>query len=358
MNTQDERLQHNALFLLCKIAGAKRGETVAIIQDDTTKDYARALAECALSMGLRPLQIDISPYAGETRYTAYSNMPLINPLRAAIEAADICLMTTEQKNTDFSLFLHDPDACDISLLGENRRYTVDVTGMEHWEIDEEELLQMRQRTRRLVNALKRGRRIHVTTALGTDFAADVGTKPHGIYPVLGIVPLYGEVAVVPSAGGVTGKLVVDGASQFAYGSSPYPIRPHFPGGDELERPPLLIELQAGKVVRYDGDAAQVERLRQWMYEAEPYADMADEVGLVTTRSLDNDRYHWLIDGTHQSRCVHVALGNANHTNTLIHGKKHIDFDMHAPTITLDGLLICQDGIYLDDAVERLGAEKP
>jgi len=347
------RLFENGAFILRDIARAKAGESVLVIADRDTRREAEGLAACAASLGLLPLLVDISEHGGPPGFTRYHNMPLVPPLRAAIEAADICLMTTEQKYTDFGILMHERAQCDLALLGDNRRYTVDIHGIDEWRLDRAELLAMRERTRRLLDALRRGRTLRVTTEIGTDFTCAVGSAPDGVYPVLGIVPLYAEVAVVPSLGSVTGRLVVDGASQFSYVGEPFPIRPNFAGGRELDCPPLVIELKESVVTSYGGDARQLGRLEAWMFENEPYANIADEVGIVTTQSDDNDRWHWKFDGTHQSRCVHVALGNNNRKDACIHGKKHVDFDMHAPDIHLDGRQICKRGVYLDDVIFSL-----
>ena len=220
--------------------------------------------------------------------------------------------------------------------------------MDSWEIDENEILTMRRRTARIEAMLRRGRLLHVTTAKGTDFTCAVGTVPGGMYSVLGIVPLYAEVAIVPAMGTANGGAVIDGASQLQ--SIPYPIRPNFIGGRELDREPLRIEFKDSLVTDYRGDPVQVDRLRQWMYENEPYADKVDEVGLVPTTCLDNNRYHWLIDGTHQARCVHIALGNNKQRGEIIHAKKHIDFDMHDPRIELDDVVLYENHQFNDDAI--------
>ena len=111
--------------------------------------------------------------------------------------------------------------------------------------------------------------------------------------------------------------------------------------------PLRIELEKGVVKSFDGPKVQVERLEKWMYSSEPHADLADEIGIVTTTCIENDMYGWLIDGTHQTHCTHLALGNNTRRDEVIHAPEHCDFDLHNPHITLDGQTIYADRQFND-----------
>ena len=90
-------LWRNASFILKTIARAQAGETVAIISDDATYTNARVLADCARSLGLKPLLLDIAPYATIGFADRYRGFPFNPALKAAIEAADIVLMKDEPK---------------------------------------------------------------------------------------------------------------------------------------------------------------------------------------------------------------------------------------------------------------------
>ena len=350
----NERIWKNAEFILKDLAGGKSGETLLVIADGNSYTNARALCDCARDFGLRPIIIDIDMYGGRERYL---KMPVINPLKAAILNADICFMVTDQMLTDYGMFLGDSDDCDQALLGKSRRYTLEARGMDEWEIDREEILHYRERTEKLLAWLKTAGRLHVTTALGTDFTCEMGGKPDGMYSVLAIIPFYAEVAIVPNMGNVTGKLVVDGASQCAYGQRGFPIRPAIHGYQELYKQPLKISLEKGVVTDYSGDPAQVKRLKTWMESSVPQANIADEVGLVTTTSVENDKYGWYLDGTHQTHTVHVALGNNTRRNEVIHAPEHVDFDMHNPVIELDGNIIYRDGVFNDELIFTDHAKK-
>jgi leucyl aminopeptidase (aminopeptidase T) len=159
-------------------------------------------------------------------------------------------------------------------------------------------------------------------------------------PILGIVPLYGEVAIVPSLEPTSGVLVVDGPTQMG-------VRP----ADEVDRAPLRIAVEAGRVADMSGDPVQIERLKEFVASGDPAADAIDEVGILTTVFKDNDIYYWS-DGTHHHDRVHVALGNNVRRDTVIHGPRHMDAEICKPTISIDGLTIVKDGIFCDEVWEK------
>ncbi len=340
----NERIWKNAEFILKDLASGKPGESVVVVADSHSYTNARALCDCARDIGMQAIVIDIDMYGSRERYL---KMPVIAPLKAAILNADICFMVTDQMLTDYGMFLGNSDDCDKALLGKSRRYTLEARGMSEWDFDPQEILHYRERTEKLLVWLKKARRLRVTTALGADFTCEVGAKPAGMYAVMAIIPFYAEVAIVPNSGNVTGKLVVDGASQCAYGQRGFPIRPAIHGYQELYKQPLVINLEHGVVTDYSGDPVQVARLRKWIETSVPKANIADEVGLVTTTSLENDKYGWYLDGTHQTHSVHVALGNNTRRNEVIHAPEHVDFDMHDPVVELDGDVIYKDGVFND-----------
>jgi hypothetical protein len=347
-NQNTSRIRKNAKFIISVLGAGTPGENVLFICDSDCRDNAFALSDIALESGLHPLVIDIDSFGrGEKRYLG---MPLLKPLQAAILSCDLAFMLTDQMLTDFGMFLGNSDECDFSLLGKSRRFTLEARGLKEWELDEKLILHERERTLRLAELLRNGGLLHVSTERGTDFSCDMTTGTEAIYPVMAILPFYVEVAVIPKLGAFNGHLVVDGASQYAYAQRGFPIRPAIPGNQELHTEPLIIDIKDGVVGSFSGPAIQCERLEKWIYSSQPNADLADEIGLVTATSQENDRYGWLIDGTHQTHCVHVALGNNARRGEVIHAPEHCDFDMHNPAISLDGKIIYQDRKFNDQLI--------
>lgn len=344
-----KRIWRNARFIIEDLARGKPGESIVLITDSASYTQARALCDCARDLEMSAIIVDVDAYGGRERY---ANIPVIPPLKAAILSADICFMLTPQMMTDFGTYLGAVDDCDEALLGKSRRFTLEAGGMEEWDFNPKEILNYRKRTEKLLERLKAGRELRVTTARGTDFTCEIGKKPDAMYPVLAIIPFYAEVAIIPNLGGVTGTFCADGASECTDRHRGLPIRPGIPGHQELHKPPLRIRLEKSMVVDCDGDPVQVARLKKWMETSEPPANVADEVGIVTTTSWENDAYGWIVDRTHQTHSLHVALGNNHRRGEIIHGTEHVDFDIHDPTMAIDGETFCRDGEFDDKVIFR------
>lgn len=341
-----QRAMRNAEFLLFKLAGAKEGDNVVIIADGSSFENARLLAACAKKNGLFPFIADVDSFAENE----YRDIRVMEPLRQAILHSDITFMATPQNRTSFRRYLGSRKEADATLLGHSKRYTVELGGLTEWELNEEEVFLNRDRAQALFNWLKSADAVRVTTEKGTDLTVKVGSAPDGMYPVLGILPFYSEVAVVPSMGSVNGVVVADGATERAYGHAGFPIRPNIPGHRELYREPMRMVYKDSMLVEFTGDPEQVERLTRLMAEVDPKPDLCDELGIVTTTSQENDTYGWGVDGSHQTHCVHVAIGNNHERGTIIHSSEHIDFDIYNPTVAVDGQVIYQDGKYNDELI--------
>ena len=342
--TNTERVRRNGKFIIETLGKGKKGENAVFICDGDCRENALALSDVAYELGLNPIVIDIDTFGRERRFL---KMPVMKPLQAAILSCDVAFMLSDQMLTDFGMFLGNSDECDSALLGHSRRFTLEARGLMQWDVDEEKVLRDRERTERLAELLNKGGLLHVTTERGTDFSCEMVKGTDAIYPVMAIIPFYVETAIIPALGAFNGHLVVDGASQCAYAQRGFPIRPGVPGYMETCMEPLEIDIKDGKVTHFAGPEVQMQRLEKWMYTSTPHADLADEIGLVTATSRENDQFGWLIDGTHQTHCVHVALGNNNRRGEVIHAPEHCDFDMHDPRIELEGKILYEKGVFND-----------
>ena len=46
-----------------------------------------------------------------------------------------------------------------------------------------------------------------------------------------------------------------------------------------------------------------------------------------------------------------ALGNNVRRDTVVHGPRHMDCEINKPTISIDGLVIVEHGIFLDEVMD-------
>lgn len=343
--TRSDRMFSDARFILEELCHVSEGESLVFLVDEPSYPRARVFAETARELGADSILIDLDLYHDGR---GFMPVPRMEPLRQAILHADAVFLTINQKQTNIGRILGNRDETDKSLLKNSRRYTMELNGMEDWRLDREMILRDRARTEALYRKLLEADEIRITSRRGTDLTCKVGSVPDGMYPVMGILPFYGEVAIVPAMGTVNGVFVADGGSEYAYHHRGFPIRPNFPGHQETWRDPLRMIYEGSVLTRYEGDPVQTARLDELMARVDPKPDLCDEIGLVTCLSPENDRFGWLVDGSHQSRCVHVALGNNRRRNEIIHSTEHVDFDMHDPVIEIDGKEIYRNGVFDDE----------
>lgn len=342
-----QRAMKNSEFVLFRLAGAKKGDNIVMLSDSESYQNAHLFCECAKKHGINSCMIDVDVYGGDE---GYINLPVMEPVRQAILHADITFMVTPQVATGYHMYLGSRSTADSTLTGKGQKYTFEIGGLDKWEINEEEVLLNYTRAKALHSWLKKAGEVHVTTAKGTDLRVKVGSAPDGMYPVLGIIPFYSEVAVVPGYNSVNGVVIADGASEKAYDQHGFPIRPNIPGYAELYKEPLRMVYKDSYLVDYSGDPLQTARLDRLMEDVNPKPELCDELGIVTTTSRENIIYGWQIDHSHQNNCVHVAIGNNHERGRIIHSTEHIDFDIYDPVIEVDGEVIYRDGRFNDGLI--------
>lgn len=337
-NQISEKLLKNARIILEISCMAKKGESVLIIADEKLLPWSPALVRAALELDLMPLVIDIRGFLESKQYKeGYVLRSLVDAMGSADIVLENLVDTWVSNRPDFGRLFGDYTYQDKALTGERRWVIVQCDGMDKWDITGEEVAKVRERTLWLMDLLKNSRSGRVTSSKGTDFTFGLGNTA-SYTPVLGIVPLYGEVAVVPYLETTYGKIVADGPSQRE-------IRPK----DELDAEPIQMIVEKGIVREYSGHPGQIKRLEEFIASGDPPANAIDEVGILTTSFKENDIYYWS-DGTHHHDRVHIALGNNVLRDTLVHGPKHADFEVIEPSISVDGLVIVKDGIFRDNAL--------
>ncbi len=339
----EDRLRQNARITVEVACGVTCGDSVLIITErqskppyhDDLRPIAAALAEACIDLGAPPTVMDIGLYVHST---AFEQGEPLKPLIAAIRAADVCINAVDYVNFE-RLLRERPDeplAVDGYITATQRCFALQSHGMDRWDITAEQVAMINRRTDWLMDRLPDGRTLHITAPAGTDFRVGLrGATPN---PFRVLVPLYGEVALVPEFGTETGTLIVDGPSQRG-------VRPR----TELDRRPLRVDVADGRVTGWDGDDEQVRRLEAFIEDASPRADHVDEVGLLTTGIKANDEYWWA-DGTHHSDRVHVALGNNPARDGRVHGHAHMDLELNRPTVRLDDTVIIREGKFVDENI--------
>jgi len=342
----------NARITLEVCCQAKRGESVLILTDKDPQRVAcaAALEAAAVQLGLMPMIMDLSAYSKHCHGKSASKPEVLKslvlkPVKAAAEASDIVICIRSPGLTlKFAHMFGIPYYDDMCLTAEQRCMEFQYTNMDRWEITPEAVAVLRPRTTWLNDRLRTTKTIRITSPAGTDLAVPMhaGTR---WYPILGIVPLYGEVAVVPALGpGTEGVIAIDGSTYQG-------IRPP----QETDRPPLRFVMKGGRVESVSGDLEQVARLKERDAKHSPPGLGLDEVGLVTTSIPDNDAY-WtngrFDNGTHTHNTIHIALGKNFIREGVVHGRLHMDMDIRRPTVSLDGQVVIRDGQFVDSVWKK------
>jgi len=342
----EDRLLANARITVETACGVEAGEAVLILTEKHSKppygdDLAPvtdALAAACVEIGAHPTVVDIGRFVHSP---AFDQGVVLQPVAAAMEAADVVInavdyvrlsrLTGESTNDEGAW------ESDKYITATQRWFALQSHKMDQWDITAHDVAMINKRTDWLLGALDRASALHISSPAGTDFVVGLGEGAKA-NPFRVLVPLYGEVALVPQFGTESGTLIFDGPTQRG-------VRPT----DEMERPPLCIEVADGVVTSCEGEPAQLDRLRAFIENASPRADHIDEVGILTTQIKANDECWWE-DGTHNSERVHVALGNNLARDGRVHGHAHMDGEIVRPSIRLDDTVIVRDGVFVDENV--------
>ena len=330
------RCARNVRITLQAACGLKKGESLVVCATragtrytsaERIRTYSTAFASVASELGAFPVILDLTEFVSTGRYRSGLSC---NAITSVLSSADVVVYLSDTLSPARLLGRKGND--DFVLTGTRRHFFVQAHGIERWSIDSSQVRAARIRTRWLAGLLRGAREMRLASPAGTDLVFNL-SRGCSCTPVLGIVPLYAEVAVAPREGSGEGLLVVDGPTQRG-------VRP----AAECDRTPLRIQIENGRMRSVSGDREQVSRLRAFVSAGSPRADRIDEIGVPTTRMPENDRFWWS-DGTHRCRTVHVALGNNLSRARQVHGVQHMDCEVRYPTVWVDGRKILDRGYF-------------
>jgi len=199
---------------------------------------------------------------------------------------------------------------------------------------EADFVRIREDTKVVGERLSGAKVAHITSAAGTDLTFSVHMRRVNVMP--GIVgpgelsPLpNAEVNVSPVEGTANGTLVVDA-------SIPYL-------GIGLLEQPIRFTVRDGMITDIEGgDPEQVEKLRSaWLEQADPNVYNIAEMGIGMNPMC---RFKGLMledEGVLGS--IHIGTGTNITLGGVVKARSHYDLIMSAPTLTLDGEVLIQDG---------------
>jgi leucyl aminopeptidase (aminopeptidase T) len=219
------------------------------------------------------------------------------------------------------------------------QYVLVEEDMSSWNTTPEEIDRFVERTFRVTELLRKGRRVTVTSPKGTDatfqlkpgrkvwnFAAKTAERREAL-----IVPHYAESACVPLEGTTEGRAVIDG---YLIGIGP------------VSEPVELI-MRRGRAVEVNGGTSAA-RLRALMAAADENANNIAECGICTSHK-EKRAYEYDGPPGHFSYgawgTTHFAVGHSHTIGGDVFSKIHFDCQMYDTTVYIDDVCVMERGEY-------------
>jgi leucyl aminopeptidase (aminopeptidase T) len=324
-------LQKDAALIVDVCFSVEEGDVVTIICDNEREDEAKAVADVIVERGGWPIVVNNETQVRRGRADVRFPMaPPTNLHRAMVGSDEVIIIANLEWANRFAHVNAVRETCEA-----NGKIASIEPGMGEWGLTREDLERSAQRTKDAVAALAGKKRVHVTTALGTDFHVSIeGREPLCLTPykargqMMSPIPLWTEVAFAAIEDFTHGTAVVDGV-MLGIGLA----------GQVQE--PIRWTLEAGRCIEIEG-GSEAERLRHAI-EGVENATVIGEFAFGTSEKAPF--------GTPSEKgrvgTVHLALGD-NH-NAYPGGQNvsalHLDGVFLNATLQIvdDGTFILKDG---------------
>lgn len=318
-----DRMMEGARKLTSVSADVQPGEDVLIVTDAPTWSIAEVLADAILEKGAEPVIALI-----RQRGTDAAEPP--PNVAAAMKGSDVIFSAV-------SISITHTQAMKDALAAGARAIALTAFTEEMLAgggIDGD-FASIREDCNRVGERLAGASAARITSAAGTDLTFSVEGRRVNVMPgivgpgQLSPVP-NAEVNVSPVEGTANGTLVVDA-------SIPYL-------GIGLLEQPIRFTVRDGVITAIEGGAAaQVEKLRSaWEEQADPNVYNIAEMGIGMNPMCSFKGLMLEDEGVLGS--IHIGTGTNITLGGVVKARSHYDLIMRAPTLTLDGEVLIQDGL--------------
>ena len=334
MAVAEDTLLKDAALVVDVCMSVEEGDVVTIICDDEHAEQAHAVADVCVERGAWPVVMNNETQVRRGRADVRFPMaPPSNLHRAMVGSDEVIIITNLEWANRFAHVSAVKETCAA-----NGKIASVEGGMGAWGLTVEDIHRATQRAKDAIAALEGKTRVHVTTALGTDFTVSIEGRPAlEVTPIkkrgqmMGPVPLWAEVAFAAVEHYTRGVAVVDGVM----------LGIGLPG---QVQEPIRWTLEGGKCVAIEG-GEEAKRLR----EAIDGVENADVVGEFAFGTSDKAPFG---SPSEKGRVgtVHLALGD-NH-NAYPGGQNvcslHLDGVFLNATMWIedDGTYILEDGEWV------------
>jgi len=314
----------SADLILRTLLAVKPREQVLIITDtETEMEMAYSLAAVAHSIGAEYTIATMPSRDVEDAHT------LTRPLAKALEGSDVLIGITRTSYAPS----YAPEV--LKLLNEKKiRYmSMIMRTMENWTRGAAlaNYVEMHKVSQKLVKILEAGKRVRITTKVGTDITGVIEGRKAVVEDGWATEPGQaaafsdGEVAMGPFEGSTEGTLIIDGP--ISYMGKGWP--------DE----PIKLTAKKGRIVSFEG-GKWADRLRQWITTVENADNIAEfSIGINPKSRRTGD----ISEEKKGLGNVHIGLGENRYYGGNVDSRLHIDMVMYEPTYELDGRVIVRNG---------------
>jgi leucyl aminopeptidase (aminopeptidase T) len=310
------------------------GEEILILTDTRITEYMGVSALLMAVMGaVRAVGAEAQMLTITARERANADLPRV--AAEAMKAADgIFEATTMPAGHTYAA----KEACAQGIrylkLGSGTSYGHNDGAYRLIPRSREELEEIGHRTAQLAEILEKGRKLHFTTAQGTDLRMEIGDgivknnnakAKKGVFDVL--VP--GLAGTLPNHGTSQGKLVVTAS-----------IAPIY----EPLREPVVLTIEDGYITKIEGGAQAMSWKKMIEELDDPEAYNIAEIGIgthprarVTGGPLEDERIYG---------SVHIGIGTSITFGGDVKAAWHVDANVPNATLDVDGQRILEDGEFL------------
>lgn len=320
--------------------GIERGERVALIADEASRDVAASLEVALADRGACAASLLIESVAPRPMAAAP------RPILEALETADAGILCVQPQEGELG------SRMAIVSVVERRRiryaHMVGVTPRIMCEGMRADYRRVDALSRQLCDRMQTATRLTVRTRGGTDFTARFDSSLAWVKTSGLINPRYwsnlpaGEVFTTPAS--VDGTFVCDGTAgdyfNAKYGS--------------LDETPLVLELRGGRLVRATCDRPDLQQ-DFWDYcHTDANSDRVGELAFGTNLGL-RDMIGILLQDE-KVPGVHIAFGDpyGSQTHADWASRTHVDVLTRGCDVWIDDEQVIAEGQYLLERFERIG----
>lgn len=310
------QLQNAASTALVDCLGTRKGEQVLLVIDEPMVELGEIFYEEGRRLGLEVMLLKMSPRDN------HGNEPP-RAIAEAMAAAQVvfCITSKSLSHTQARKNACSKGARVASMPAVNAEMMQRALAVDYD--------QMAKLSNKVAQLLTVGRKVKITTALGTDLEMDLADRPGEADTGLllskgdfGNLPA-GEAYIAPLEGTAHGRLVIDGAMS----------------GVGILAEPLIMKVEQGLVTSVEGkDKGKLEEIfAKYGDDARNIAELGigtNPRAKLTGNVLEDEK----VLGT-----IHIALGDNSNFGGKVQVASHLDGIITKPTLAIDGQILLNQG---------------